>query len=202
MLARRATLLPSASRTAVCSRNSRSRIRQRGSRISSPGSRGTPGAMPIRLPWPWKATTATPGRCQERPDRLGQDPGAVPASRSPANGSRCAAGSHGPPCRERHPQAPVAAPAMSPMGRARCSADWSRRRSTPTSRSGTDPRVRTTPSRRLTSPTIRIAISISVPAPRSSRPPGEFMTAARSSTSPSAATVPSVRSSPDGNRGL
>ena len=55
-------MLPSASRTAVCSRNLRSRTRQLGSGISSPGSRGTPSNIPIRLPLPWKAITATSGR--------------------------------------------------------------------------------------------------------------------------------------------
>ncbi len=30
--------------------------------ISLPASRGTPSAIPIRLPSPWKATTATSGR--------------------------------------------------------------------------------------------------------------------------------------------
>ena len=158
MLARRATLLPSASRTAVCSRNSRSRIRQRGSRISSPGLRGTakhyPDPIAVAMEGynghvrPLDSLVKVRGwrlfnvnnlklaRFKEifpaaaKSDRIDstQDAGAVPAPRSPADGPRCAAGSHGNPCRERHPQAPVAAPA-SPGERTHARDQFSARRS-------------------------------------------------------------------------
>ncbi len=45
------------------------------------------------------------GRRQERSDRLGQDLGAVPAPRSPADDRRCPPGSHGDARGERYPQA-------------------------------------------------------------------------------------------------
>ena len=144
MSVRSPIVLPSDCRTAACSRNSRSLHTAAGfgdffSRIEGHAKRH-PYPIAVAMEgynghvrpldslvrargWPlFNVNNLKLARFKEifpaaaKSDRIDsrQDPGAVPAPRSPADGWRRASGSHGNARGERHPQAPVAPPA--PLG--------------------------------------------------------------------------------------